>query len=179
MGARQPGGAGADDGDFLAGRRGALEGLFAGFEEQVGGVALEEPDRDRFGFLGIAHAGFFAQFFDRTYPRAGTAENIGFENIERGAADIVRRYLANEGGNVDPRRTGFDARRIVAEVASAGFNQGPSAVERNFRVGPEPGGIGCCVEASGGDVALFCHGSLPTKTQYQHVAGRLCQSKRR
>ena len=85
-------------------------------------VALQPADHDGLVFRA-QHAGAFAQFLHRTDARAGRAQQIRFENRPRRADQIVRSDLLDEARNVDVRRAGVRAGRVVAEQAAVGLDQ--------------------------------------------------------
>ena len=139
MGAGEPGRAGADDGDALAGRRGAREGLLARRHQRVGGVALEFADlrpacprRPR----------------GRRPPRRASRSGRRGRTCRRGCSGrgssspaprgLSVGDLADEQRDVDPGRAGRDAGRVVAEVAAVGLDPGLVPVERRVQVGESP-----------------------------------------
>ena len=130
--ARRPG---ADNGDPLAGRRAARIGRFACGDHRVRRVALQEADRDRLAFSGLAHAGLFAQRLGRTDARAHPAHDVGVENCPGRSIPIVRRDLTDEERNVDRGRTGLLAGRVETEVATLCLDPGFVAGERRVQIG--------------------------------------------
>ena len=78
--AGQAGRPGADDGDPAARRRALPVGRLAGRHHGIGGVALQEPDRDRLALRGVAHAGLLAEGLGRAHPGAHAAEDVGVED---------------------------------------------------------------------------------------------------
>ena len=123
-------GAGADDGDFLARRSGASERLDFFFEEIIGREALELADGHGLVFARVADAGFLAKGFDRANAGAGSAHDVGVQNLGGGAFEIAGGDPADELRNVDLRRAGLDAGRVVAEVAARAFDGGAESWSR-------------------------------------------------
>ena len=135
VGAGEARGPGAHDGDALAGRGGAREGLLAAVQQPVGGVALR-AGRCWTGLpsCAVAHAGTLAQDLGRADAGAAAAQDVGLEDGERRTLDVVGLDAADEARDVDAGRAGLDAGRVVAEVAAAGVDQRPLAVERRVQL---------------------------------------------
>ena len=131
---------GADDGDALARRRGALEGLLAMLHEMVGGVALQHADLDRLVLGEVPHAGLLAERFHRADARAHAAQDVGGEDRLRSPVGIVRLDLADEQRDVDRGRAGLRAGRIEAEIAAIRFHMRFMLAERRVEIA-EAGGI--------------------------------------
>ena len=85
--------------------------------------------------LRHAHAGLLAQDLGRADPRAGAAEDIGFED---GAAPRPRHcpvaIWRMKPRNVDAGGAGLDAGRVVAEIAAIGLDQRRLARQRRMDV---------------------------------------------
>src|SRR5262249_47382624 len=100
----------------------------------VRGVALQGADVDRLALLGRTHAGLLAQDLGRADARAGAAHDVLLQDGDRRAPDIVGRDLADEARDVDAGGARLQAGCVVAEVAAAGVDQRPLAVERRLHV---------------------------------------------
>ncbi len=159
MGAGEAGGAGADHRDALAARTGAREGLDVALQQRVGGVALQCADLHGLGFLGRAHAGILAEDFDGTDARARPAHDVFLQDGDGRALDVVGRDLADEAGDVDAGRAGLQARRVVAEIAAAGLDQGAHAIERRMDVREILGELRR-TQTTGSDIARLSHSAL-------------------
>jgi hypothetical protein len=139
MRARQTRRPGADHGDFTARlaramkqRRGARR--FARHLE-VGGMALQRADLNRFAILMISYARAFAEDFSRAHARAHAAQRIGAQNIARGALEIAVADLADKAGNVDAGGAGRDAGRVVTVVTAVGGDDGRVGGKRRGDIG--------------------------------------------
>jgi hypothetical protein len=151
MGAGQARRAGTDHRDLAAGEGRPGERMLSRCHQMVGGITLQPADGHRLVFLGGAHAGLFAQDLGRADAGAGAAEDIGFQDADGRAADVVGRDLLDETGDVDAGGAGLDAGRIVAEVAAVGLDQRGLAVQHRDQV-VEIVGVLVGLQAAGSDV---------------------------
>ncbi|ENN89851.1 hypothetical protein RHSP_80435 [Rhizobium freirei PRF 81] len=135
MGTGKTGGAGADDGDLLAGGFGTRIELLVFGHGRIGRIALQPTDFHRALFGRVAHASLLAELFGGTDAGAHAAEDVLVEDRLGRADRIARRDLANEHRNVDGCRTGRHARRVVAEIASVGCDQRLVFVETRVKIG--------------------------------------------
>ena len=124
-----------DDRNLFAGRLGALIELLSLLHRHIGGVALQTADLHRLAFRRLAHAGLLAQRLGRADAGAHAAEDILVEDGLGGAERIAGGDLADEQRNVDRRRTGVHARRVVTEIAAIGLDQRLVMVQRRMQVG--------------------------------------------
>ncbi len=132
VGAGDSRGSRSHDGDPPAGRRGAAEGLRAGLHEPVRGVALQLADADGLVLGEVAHAGLLAKRLDGADAGAHAAEDVVGEDRLRRALRVVRHDLADEERDVDRGRARLGARRVEAEIAPVGLDEG--LVRREPRV---------------------------------------------
>ena len=147
--AARPGRAGADHGDLLAGRCGALVELLVLAHRDIGGVALQPADLHRLAFGDLAHADLFAQRLGRADAGAHAAQDVLVENGLGRAERIAGRDLADEQRDVDRGRARIHARRVVAEIAAVGFDQRLVMIERRMQVGKIVGIFGGRKPAAG------------------------------
>ena len=148
MRAGQPRRPRADHRDAPARRFGAGEGMAVLLHHPVGCVALQPADPDRFTLGRFADAGFFAQRLGGTDTGAHAAEDVLAENrLGRGLGGAGG-DLPDEERDVDRRRAGGDAGRIMAEIAALCRHQGLMIVEGGMQIG-EVLGIGLCGQPSG------------------------------
>ena len=151
--ARQAGRAAADHGDALATGRRTREQCLAAIKQRVGGVALQQSDRDGLVLGGIAYAGAFAQILDRAHARAGSAENIFLEDIARRTDEVAAADLVDEARNVDAGRARLRAWRVETEIATIGLDRRLMRVQRRLDVGKIVRVLSCG-QALAGNVAL-------------------------
>jgi hypothetical protein len=156
--AGEAGRAGADHRDTLAGGFAALEWGGLVVHQPVGRAALQRADPHRPLLLRRAHAGGLAQDLGGTNTGATAAENVLLQDLHRRATQVAGGDAANEAGNVDSGRTGFQARRVVAEVAAAGLDHRLVGGQRRVRVGEVGGDLGGR-EPPGGDIDDLGHGA--------------------
>jgi hypothetical protein len=86
-------------------------------------MPLQTANHDGF-VLGAQNACALTELLDRAYSSASGAEKVGLKNCVRRTGSIVRSDFLDEAGDVDVRRAGVGAGRIVAEQASMRFNEG-------------------------------------------------------
>ena len=153
---RQSGRTRADDGHAFSRIGRARERLFIEFVKPVSREPLQQPDTDGTVFLGGAHASLLAQHLCRAHTRADSAENIRFENVHCGAADIAVGDLRNETGNVDSGGTGFDTRRVITIIAARGFDMRLARIERKFGIG-EGRFVLCRAKPTGRNIGFTAH----------------------
>ena len=127
-------GAGADDADGFAGGSGAVERVPVMAHHPVGGEALQAPDLNRFPFRRLAHAGLFAERFGRADAGAHAPEDVLLQDRFARAIGVPRGDLADEEGDIDRRRTGRHAGRVVAEIAPVGGDGGLMRVQRRMQI---------------------------------------------
>ena len=125
---------GADHRDFFPRRGGAGERV-ALAHLPVGGDALQRADADRRTAFGHAHAGPFAQNFGGAHAGATAAENIRVQDFFGRTGQIAGGDAADEAGDVDIGRAGFDAGRVKAEIATICLDDRLGLGERRVRVG--------------------------------------------
>ena len=120
----------------LAVGRTRMKQLNLAIEDMIHGVALQAADFDRLflPFSCITQAPSQSTSVGQTRPQL-CAQDIGFENYARGAAQIVRRDFLDEGRDVNVRGTSDGAGRVKAEKAARGFDGGLARrhARRNFR----------------------------------------------
>ena len=153
VGAGEPGGPRADHRDALPGARALPIELPSRGHDGIGRVALQLSDDHRLAFRSVADAGLLAEGLRGTDPGAHAAEDIRVQDRLAGSLGISGGDLSNEEGDVDARRAGIDAGRIVAEQAALSCDpsfmrvQGRMKVGKSFviRAGCKPSGanIGC------------------------------------
>jgi len=142
-GTAQPGGTGTHHRDPAAmPGRGGGEQMKAECRGMVGRVALQATDVDRPPREVEHHAGAFAEHLGRADTRAAATEHVGLEDRPRGSGDVAGGDLVDEGGDVDPGRTGLDARRVVAIEAARGLRVRLLRRQRRLDVGQRRGGGG-------------------------------------
>ena len=168
MGTGETGRAGADNGDALAARLGALEGLDLAVHQPVGGVALEQADLHRPFLLGTAYAGLLTENLRRADAGATAAENILLEDAHGRTLQVAGGDAADEARNVDACRAGVQTGRVEAEIATIGFDQGLVVGERRMQVAEQAGGTGRARHLAGGtgggDAGRLVHpGGLPSQ----------------
>jgi hypothetical protein len=154
----------------FAGGGGADVGLLAGGHLGVGGEALQAADLDRLAFGRFAHAGFLAQRLGRADPGAHAAEDVLVEDRPGGGQCRAGGDLADELGDVDGRRAGDGAGRVMAEIAAVGGDPGLVGREWGVQVG-EACGQGRAVEPSGdntGGQVCLGHGVPPCRRDWQN-----------
>ena len=151
--ARRPG---ADDGDALSGRRGAAERMLAALHQMIGRVALQLADLDRLVLGEVPDARLLAERLHRADAGADAAHDVGIEDGLAGAAGIVGLDLADEERDVDMRRAGVHARRVEAEIAAVGFDEGLVARQRRMQVG-KIARVVLGLQPPGGDVRAARH----------------------
>ena len=113
----KPGRTSTDDGNGLAGICRRFVELQVILHRMIGGVALQQTDLYRLAFCRFPNAGLFAQRFCGTDTRAHAAQNILVKDRAGGPFDIARGNLPDEFRNIDGRRTGRHAGRVIAEIA--------------------------------------------------------------
>jgi hypothetical protein len=132
--ARQPGRAGAHDGNRLARRRTPLERV-GGEVRVVDGVALQQADLHRLALgIVIAHAGVLAQDLRRAHAGAGAAEDVLLEDVDGRAFHVTVVDVADEARHVDARRARAGAGRVVAVQAAGAFDGGLARRQRRREV---------------------------------------------
>ena len=127
--------------------------------DDVGRKALQFADPDRLAFGHLADAGLFAQSLGRADAGAHAAEDVCRQDRLAGAVRIAGQDLADEHRNVDAGRARRDARRVVAEIAAVGLDEGLMLIQRRMEiaeirrvfVGLEPSrrDIGCALNGHG------------------------------
>jgi hypothetical protein len=122
---------GAHNRHALARQRRTVEGLGRGRHEEVGRMALQGADGHGLALLRLPYANLLAEDLGRTDARAAAAEDIALQDRDSRAAQIAGADFADESGNVDAGRAGFDAGRIVAIIATISLD--PRLVRRQRR----------------------------------------------
>ena len=135
MGAGQSGGPSTDHGNGLASIGGTFEILVAVPHCMIGGMTLQQPDLDGLALGLLADAGLLAKRFRGADTGAHSTKDVLFENGPRRTVQIACRDLPNELRNINRRRTGRHAGRVVTEIAPVGSHHGFMAVERRIGVG--------------------------------------------
>ena len=107
---------------------------------------LQPPDFHRLALCRLAHAGLFAQRFGWADPRAHAPHDVLRQNRLGRRIRRARRDLPYEQRDIDIRRAGRDARRIMAEIAAVRRHPRFMPVKRRFVVS-EIRGIGCRCKA--------------------------------
>ena len=125
----------ADHRDLAARVRRTREAHRAGLHRPIGCMPLQRADRDGLRILVVAHACAFAQDLGRTHAGTHPAERIRRQDVGRGALQVAVADLADEARDVDLRRAGLHARRVVAVVAAAGGGRRGSRIEQRRDVG--------------------------------------------
>ncbi len=138
----QPGWPCPYNGDGLASRRRAGEGMQPGRHQTVGRIALQPPDIDRLALGNLAHAGLFAERLRRADTGAHPAEDVLAEDCLGRRIGRACRDLADEQRYVDIRGTGRDAGRVVTEIAAIRRHQRLVIGERRMQIDEPRGKIG-------------------------------------
>ena len=119
----------------------ALAGGFCAGEQRrarvgemgIGGEALQLADLDRLVFVGVAHAGLFAQHLGRADAGAHAAQRVGAEDGVCGATQVAVGDALDEARHIDARGAGRLAGRLIAVVAT---------VRLDARLGQRKGRVG-------------------------------------
>jgi hypothetical protein len=120
-GARKSGGSGPDDHNFFTGGFASFEQVNLAVHDVIGGVALQASNRDRF-VVRAEHTSALAEFFDRANSSAGASQKVAFEDHAGASSGVFAGDLFDEAWNVDVRRAGVRAWRVVAEQAAVRLN---------------------------------------------------------
>jgi len=124
----------AHHGNMAASAGGPLEGVAIELHV-IGSVTLEQSNQYRLALgVVVTHAAAFAKDFRGAHPGAAAAEDIGFQNGFCCAINVVVTDLADEAGNVDVRRAGLDAGRVIAVQAALAFDDGLARRQRRMQV---------------------------------------------
>ena len=127
-GARKSGGSGPNDNDFFTGWFAWFEQVDLAVHHMIGGVTLQTSYRDRF-VVRAEHAGSLAEFFDWADSSASASQKVALEDHAGGASGVFAGDFFDESWNVDVRRTGVRAWRVVAEQAAVGFDHSLTVAE--------------------------------------------------
>jgi len=120
----QPGRAGADDGDFLAGRWSQFGNHgSAMFSFPVGHESFKIADGDRSVFFG-ENTDLLALFFLRADTAANGGQGIGLFDLSGRPREITFHNQGNKSGDIDLDRTAGYAHRFLAFETSRGFDLG-------------------------------------------------------
>jgi hypothetical protein len=122
-GAGESGGSGSNHHDFFAGWFARFEQVNLAVHHMVGGVALQAANRDRF-VVRTQNAGPLAEFFDRADPSAGASQKVALEDHAGRTPGVFAGDFFDEAWNVNVRRAGVRAWRVVAEQTTVRFDHG-------------------------------------------------------
>ena len=128
------GGAGTDDSNGLSGIFRSIIELQIVLHRMIGSVALQQADLYWLSFCSFANTGLFAQGFCGAYTSTHPAKNILVKDRPGRTLKIAGRNLPDKFGDVDCRRTGRHAWRIIAEIAPVSSDQSLMWVQRWVRI---------------------------------------------
>ena len=142
--------------------------------QMVGGIALKLADLDRLALGHFAHTGLFTKLFGRTNAGAHAAHDILAQDRFGGGIRCARGDLPDEERNIDIRRAGRDARRVVTEVASVRRDKRFMHIQWRVQIG-KLRGIGVGVQPSGSHPRFkdfLRHFFIPAVTIYAETLPR-------
>ena len=108
----------AHDRHALARRLGAGEGMHTRRHQAVGGETLQAADLDRLALGHLTHADLLTKLLGRADAGAHAAKDVLRKDRLRRRLGRAGGDLADEQGNVDRRRTGRHAGRVMAEITA-------------------------------------------------------------
>ncbi|MPL84611.1 hypothetical protein SDC9_30576 [bioreactor metagenome] len=126
----KPRGPAAHHRDRAPGGRAGSEGMALLLKQRIGGKALQQADLDRLALGLHPHAGALAQVLGRADAGAHAAEDVLREDRLRRRLGRAGRDLPDEEWNVDRRRAGRGAGRVMAEIAPIRRHRGRMGGER-------------------------------------------------
>ena len=124
VGYGDPGRAGTDDGDLLAGRRGDVRGLdLAAGCLPIGEEPLEPADGHWVALLA-QDADLLALVLLGADSAAHRRQGVGLFDLPDAGGEVALDYAVDEAGDVDVYRASADAERFLAVQAAGGFGDG-------------------------------------------------------
>ena len=142
--------------------------------QMVRGIALKLADLDRLALSHFTHTGLFTQLFGRTNAGTHAAHDILAQDRFGGSIRCARGDLPDEERNIDIRRAGRDARRVVTEVASVRRDKRFVHIQWRVQIG-KLRGIGVGVQPSGSHPRFkdfLRHFFIPAVTIYSETLPR-------
>ncbi|SPU60671.1 Uncharacterised protein [Brucella melitensis] len=116
--------ASADNGNVPARFGCAGKRVVARGHQHIGGVALQMADLHRLAFRHLAHTDLLAERFGRADAGAHAAQNVFGKNGPGRASRVACIDLPDEKRNIDARRAGVHARRVITEITAVAFDNG-------------------------------------------------------